>query len=235
MTLIAKKTLFTGPGTRPVTCSETDLLRINSCDPAAPQRERLEQYIAGIFNAAYGSTVLEYLPLLVYLEQEEGLQAALGLRSANSDQLFCEQYLDKSLEQYISEQFGRTVNRGQLVELGNLVSSRSGLAEPLYLLVVAAMKQAGISHLVIAANRAVRLSIKRCGIQTRELCLADPARLGNMASQWGSYYDGDPRIVLADVTQVVEHGRHHPVISRLWDRQQLVINSLADAIRSERV
>jgi hypothetical protein len=121
------------------------------------------------------------------------------------------------------------------MELGNLVSSQPGQAVELYLLVVAALGQAGVSHLVFAANRAVRLSIKRCGFATREVCAADPAQLQGKAKMWGSYYDGDPRVVLADIGQAVEHGSTHPLISALWQRQALAIDSLADAIRSQRV
>ena len=49
---------------------------VNSCGPCDPGREKLEQYIAGIFQAAYGATVLEYLPLLFSLEQEGSIRAA---------------------------------------------------------------------------------------------------------------------------------------------------------------
>ena len=208
---------------------------IDSCDYVAAERERVERYIASIFSAAYGATVLEYLPLLVYMEQDSGFQAALGLRSASHNALFCEGYLDAPLERQVSREFGRSVNRGQLMELGNLVSSRPGQAVSLYLLVVAALGQAGISHLVFAANRAVRVSIRRCGFVTRELCPADPVVLGDHAAQWGSYYEGNPRVVLADIPQAIEHGKHHPVICAVWEREAIVIDALADAIRSQRV
>jgi hypothetical protein len=208
---------------------------VNGIGPLDPGREHLERYIAGIFHAAYGATVLEYLPLLFSMEQDGGIQAALGLRSARREPLFCEQYLGAPLEQQVQKAFGRTVNRGQLMELGNLVSSRPGQSVALYLLVVAALDQAGISHLVFAANRSVRRSIRRCGFVTRELCAADPGRLGDGAQQWGTYYDGDPRVVLADIRQAVEHGLHHPAIGALWRQEQPVIASLADAIRCQRV
>lgn len=226
-------------GTSALVCREGDAelspLTAHSCAPCDPGREKLEQYIAGIFQAAYGATVLEYLPLLFSLEQEGCIQAALGLRSARQESLFCEQYLEGSLEDSVEKEFGRTVNRGQLMELGNLVSSRPGQAVALYLLVVAALDQAGISHLVFAANRAVRLSIRRCGFATRDLGTADPALLGEGARQWGSYYEGGPRVVLADIRQAAKYGAQHPAIGELWRREQPAIVSLADAIRCQRL
>lgn len=215
--------------------SELLPVEVNSCDPCEPGREKLEQYIAGIFHAAYGATVLEYLPLLFSLKQDGDIQAALGLRSARRESLFCEQYLGGPLERQVEKEFGRTVNRGQLMELGNLVSSKPGQSVALYLLVVAALDQAGISHLAFTANRAVRLSIRRCGFDTREICAADPALLGESARQWGSYYEGDPRVVVADIRQAVARGTHHKAIGALWRREQPVIASLADAIRCQRL
>lgn len=216
---------------------DADLLPVivHGTGPCDPRREQVERYIAGIFHAAYGARVLEFLPLLFSMEQDGGIRAALGLRSARGEPLFCERYLTVPLEQQVQKEFGRTVNRGQLMELGNLVSSSPGQSVALYLLVVAALDQAGISHLVFAANRSVRRSIRRCGFVTRELCAADPRSLGEGALQWGSYYHGDPRVVVADMRQAAEHGMHHPVIGALWRREQPVIASLADTIRCQRI
>ncbi|TDG11868.1 hypothetical protein E2F43_15990 [Seongchinamella unica] len=219
------------PGAAP---DGTPPFTVNSLLADDPGREKLEQYVAGVFYAAYGATVLEYLPLLFSLQQAGGIQAALGLRSARREPLFCEQYLDAPLERHVQQEFGATVNRGQLMELGNLAGSMPGQSVALYLMVVAALEQAGITHLVFAANRSVRRSIRRCGFPTRELADADPQRLGDRASQWGSYYRGCPKVMLADVRRGVEYGMSHPVIGELWCREQPMIATLADAIRCQR-
>ena len=210
-------------------------VRVDYRDAHSAQREPVERYITSIFRAAYGASVFEFLPLLVFMEQDRDLQAALGLRGANNTSLFCEAYLPSPVEDHVARVFGRQVSRGQVMELGNLVASQPGQAVALYLLVVAALGRAGISHLVFAANRAVRMSIRRCGFVTREVCPADPEQLDGRAQMWVSYYDGDPRVVLADIAQAVVHGSHHPRISALWSREKLAIDSLADAIRGQRV
>lgn len=210
-------------------------ITVDYCDTSSDQRDSIERYIASIFRAAHGASILEFLPLLIFSEQDRAPQAALGLRSASGDRLFCERYLSCPVEHYVAELFGCRVSRSQVMELGNLVASQPGQSVALYLLVVAALGQAGIRHLVFAANRAVRLSIKRCGFDTREVCAADPAQLGAAAPMWGSYYDGDPRVVLADIPQAVKHGTNHAAISALWRRESIAIDSLADAIRSQRL
>ena len=209
-------------------------VRVDSVASRSAHREQLERYISSIFRAAYGASVLEFLPLLVCLQESDAFQAALGLRSARQGTLFCEHYLARPVQDQIHETFSRQVNRSQVMELGNLVASRPGQAATLYTLVVAALGIAGVSHLVFCANRAVRVSIRRCGFVTREICAADPQRLPGGATQWGSYYDGDPKVILADIPQAVAHGCSHAAIASMWQREQVTIDSLADNIRSLR-
>lgn len=199
-----------------------------------PGRERVERYIAEVFRLAHGAKLMNYMPLLVYREEAGALQAALGLRCAAGADLFCEQYLEDPLEAHVAREFGRVVNRGQLMELGNLVASSPGQSVALYLLVIAALYEAGIDYLAFAANRAVRLSIRRCGFTTRDLGPADPGALGSAAMDWGSYYEGSPRVILGDLRQAVEHGRRQAAISELWRREWVRIVALADSIRSLR-
>lgn len=209
-------------------------LRVSTCLPLEAGRPALERYIATIFHAAYGATVMEYLPLLCSLQQDGECSAALGLRGGAGQQLFCEQYLDQPVQQHVLGQFGVPVNRDRVMELGNLVSSEPGQAVLLYLLVVAALPLAGVDYLLFAANRAVMASIRRCGFDTRVLGAADPVRLGERAAEWGRYYQGQPRVVLADLGQALEHGRRHPRIRALWADNAATIQDLARSIRGAR-
>ncbi|MFT6957393.1 MAG: hypothetical protein ACJAYC_002404 [Halieaceae bacterium] len=198
---------------------------------ASDDRQRVERYIAGIFSAAYDAKVFEYLPLLCSLERENSLVGALGLRSAASGPLFCEQYLKVSVQSAILTEYGMPVARRNIMELGNLVSSSAGQGVYLYLLVTAALAAADVRYLVFAANRAVRYSIKRHGFDTRVICHADASRLGAKAEEWGSYYESDPKVVLADISQAAAHGRSDPAISEIWRRESHAIDALAEDIR----
>ncbi len=205
-----------------------------SCLPCEQERPSIERYIATIFHAAYGATVMEYLPLLCGLQAEGSYQAALGLRGAGQAGLFCEQYLDDPVETWVRREFGRNVPRSQIMELGNLVSSQPGQSVFLYLLVVRALERAGVNYLLFAANRAVRYSIRRCGFSTRELGAAEAERLGPRAAEWGSYYQGQPRVLLGDLRQGVQHGLGNPCISAIWDDNEDAIDELTAAIAALR-
>jgi len=91
-----------------------------------PGRERLEQYIAGVFQAAWDARVLGFLPLLCSLQQQGHVSAALGLRSANHGPLFCEQYLSRPALEEVEALYGGRCLPGNLMELGNLAASHPG-------------------------------------------------------------------------------------------------------------
>ena len=46
------------------------------------QRERVEQFISGVFQAGFQAKIMTYAPHLLYLESERRIQASLGLRHA---------------------------------------------------------------------------------------------------------------------------------------------------------
>ncbi len=215
-------------------CVDPEQPIVAASDRLDSHRFELERYIATIFHAAYGATVMEFLPLLCSLKRHGSYQAALGLRSASAGTLFCEQYLEHGVHWHINKRFGRSVRDNQVMELGNLVSSEPGQAVWLYLLVVRALQQAGVGYLLFAANRAVRASIRRCGFEYRTLCDADPACLGDRAAEWGSYYRGQPQVILADLNAAVSHGRQSTAIRKIWEEQAGAIEDVADAIRATR-
>ncbi|MFK8049005.1 MAG: thermostable hemolysin [Halioglobus sp.] len=180
--------------------SSTELAVVNVCSYGSPEREPLERYISSVFQAAYGAKILDYLPLLFSLSQPNGhYSAALGLGSAAHGSLFSEQYLNHSVENYIDDHFACQCGRQNIMELGNLVSSYSGQSAFLYLLVTAAMAQAGVEYLLFCANKTVRASIKRSGFTPVVIDQAHPERLGGRASDWGSYYEGEPMVMLGDI------------------------------------
>ncbi len=198
-------------------------------------REHLEQYISSIFNAAYGAQILEYLPLLFGLENGSSRQAALGLRSANCGPLFCEQYLDNTAEQYVEMLYGRDAARIQIMEMGNLVATQAGLSGLLYIIITAAIHEAGIDYLMFAANKRVRNSIARFGFTPRTIHGAEQSRLGDKGFEWGCYYEGEPVVMLADIPRTMEQIKAQPELQNLVDRYQFAIPSLADSIRTHTV
>lgn len=198
-------------------------------------RESLEQYISSIFQAAYGANILQYLPALFCLRQGHSYTAALGLGSAASSPLFSEQYLQTSIELQVHTVYGKKASRHNIMELGNLVASAPGQGPLLYLLIAAALHEAGIEYLVFVANKTVRLSIERSGFTPVAIQAADPASLGRSAKCWGTYYEGDPVVMLADIELSQRQALSQPLLRETLKQYEAEIGSLAGVIRSYKI
>lgn len=207
-----------------------DFAVVSACTEASTRRAALERYISGIFSAAYGASILEYLPLLFSLEKDGHYNAALGLRSAAAAPLFCEQYLDSTVEDEAFLLYGDRADRSKIMELGNLVATSPGQSAFLYLLVTAALQAADVQYLLFAANKSVRASIRRSGFTPRVIGVADGNRLGPEAKNWGTYYEGEPFVMLADISLTMEQASAQPMMCRLIDNYRHSIPVLADAI-----
>ena len=207
----------------------SELAIVSPCAGDSPHREALEQYISCIFTSAYNARILEYLPLLFSLESDDCYSAALGLRSAATP-LFCEQYLDSTVEDEARLLYGASVERRRIMELGNLVASSPGQSALLYLLVTAALHEAGIEYLLFAANKPVRASIQRSGFTPKVIRVAEKNRLGEQAKNWGTYYEGEPIVMLADIALTMDQARAQPLMCKVFANYRHSIPVLADAI-----
>ncbi len=185
-----------------------ELEMVSECTPA---RERAERFISQVFQASFDAKIMTYAPDLLYLEQDVHIQAALGLRWADKHPLFCENYLEGSVLDAIGDPL---LERGQVVELSNLASITPGAGAQLYVLAAVALDLAGCKQLVFTANDTVRRSIMRGGFSARFLAEAKVDRMTG-ADQWGSYYEGHPQVMVADIPASAEIIRSNPLVSPL--------------------
>jgi len=204
------------------------------CSPLDSNREKLEQYIAHIFQTSYDARVFEYLPMLLSLELEGSTSAALGISHASRQPLFCESYLKHSAEDTVKQVYERDCERLKIMELGNLAVSVPRHSALLYVLAVAAMQRAGIEFLFFAANRKVRASIKRSGLTPISICKAKQESLGERGACWGSYYEGDPEVMIADIRLTMNQAMAQPLMQKQLSGYSSAINQLASHIRQYR-
>lgn len=167
------------------------------CDygPRHPGRARVEAFIHGIFRDRFGAAVQAFAPTLVGLHAADGsLLAAAGYRSADPGPLFLERYLDRPIEQRLPLQGGARVPRARIVEVGHLAAARAGEGRRLIALLAPRLAREGHDWVVSTLTQELRLLFVRLGVAPLALGVADPARLGAQASDWGSYYDHHPLV-----------------------------------------
>lgn len=168
-------------------------------DSAHGRRCQAEQYIGQKFDQEYQASIHWFMPHLLTLSCLGQFSAAVGLRSAIHSPLFAGYYLDDSISRIVQKQTAKRVSDSDIVEIGNLVSTRRGSSQLLFVLLTAILHQAKRSWVVCTATTQVQHLLSRLDISMQAICTADKHRLPDGGSSWGSYYDKSPEVVVIDV------------------------------------
>ncbi len=178
-----------------------------------PGRAAVEAYIAATFREQYDAQIEHFLPVLLTIETGTTIEAALGLRFGDQRPLFVEHYLDRSVE---AELAARGLPNSAIVEIGNLVSTRAGCSQLLFILLAELLDNLGCDTGVFTATAQVQQLLGKIGCELIPLCTADGTRLGAQLSQWGSYYATAPRVVASSVASTARLLRERPVLARTF-------------------
>ena len=179
----------------------------------APSRSQTEEFITQRFRETFNANLAQFMPVLVRLERPDGsLAAALGLRHAQAERLFVEDYLDLPAERSVSQALTRRVTRNGLIEVGNLAIAEGTSGRQVALALARLISQMPCKYLIFAATAPLRASLRRLGIAMNELSWADPQRLGRDAEQWGDYYRSQPQVVCAEVSPGIARLTHRGLL-----------------------
>jgi len=199
--------------------------------PYSPQRPALEAYIGQQFESTYGATITEFLPTLSSMECQGRISAVAGFRRAQENGLFIERYLDEPLEVTLSRLSQTSVSRSDIVEIGNLSATHRGATLLFFVVQIAMLHEAGVKWNVFAATNQVETIISKLNFVSLNLGPADPARLGDDASNWGSYYDTQPTILATDITATMANLRQSPLTAAVLVLFKDTITELARSMR----
>ena len=187
----------TGVSVEPASISITRLLD--------PGRRDAEHLIESVYAKKYGARITAHYPSLMSLRSSTGdTIASVGFRAASEQPLFLEQYLDHPVEQVLEDSAGRTVSRGEIVEIGNLAARSSGASLFLFVTLAALLRYRGFIYAAATTTRALKRSIESFDFQLMTLGAGDPRRLADQGASWGSYYAAQPVIVAGEIAQCFE-------------------------------
>lgn len=170
----------------------------------SPDRGDIERYIGEVFADAYGAEVTGFAPFLMSMSCAGRISAAAGIRPAAPEPLFLEQYLDAPVEEVLSSRYGRTIERSEIFELGNLAALRPGVCQLIYLIMAGVISRTGLNYAVFAGTKQVAKGVGRLGFCMEPIVAADPARLGATAGNWGTYYDNAPHVTVLDLRKSMD-------------------------------
>ena len=170
----------------------------------AARRAAVQDFIRDRFAAHYQADVRHFMPCLFGLEADDGsLHGAVGCRSAATQALFLEHYLDEPIEDLIAARVGTSVERADVVEVGNLAARGAGMSRLLIVALTRLLATEGVRWVGFTGTPALINSFRRLGIALHGLAPADPRRLGvdrdQWRAEWGTYYDAGPQVMVAEV------------------------------------
>jgi hypothetical protein len=170
-------------------------LRLGEVNPDAADRPELEAFVGKAFERGHGATVTSFMPTLLSFRDAAGaLRGVVGVRGAEPQPLYLEQYLDRPVERALESVTGRPVSRRQVVEIGNLAGGNCRAAMRIVALLPAYLLDRDYRWIVFTATRAVRGILQGFGAPLVELARADALSVPG-GDRWGSYYEKDPRVL----------------------------------------
>jgi len=204
--------------------------------PESSSRMQVERYIAERFEAVHGARVHDFMPALLTMGCGGRISAATGVRAAEGQRLFLEQYLADPIETVVTATAGAPVRRADIAEIGNLVATQGGSSYLLFLVLTAVLEQAGFEWVTFTATPQVRKALDWLGIQVHTLCEADPARLTEgCAADWGRYYASKPLVVAGKVSEAMDLLRGRKLYASVLSLFRAPITELAEVIGRESV
>ncbi|MCP4332538.1 MAG: thermostable hemolysin [Gammaproteobacteria bacterium] len=174
-------------------------------DEKHPLRQQVEQFIAQRFFEVHGARLSVFMPVLIALFGEnEEILAAVGIRSAATEVLFLEYYLDTSIEQSIAcnaKQLMVVPERDRIVEIGNLASIDRRVSRKLFKILAGLLHAENFKWAVFTGCTSLHRMFSTLGIETIDLGRALQSRLPVDQQTWGGYYEDSPRVVAGKVSR----------------------------------
>jgi hypothetical protein len=162
-------------------------------------RAELEGFVHDAFEARHGANVRSYMPtLLGFRDRSQVLRGVAGVRGAQQGPLYLEHYLDRPIERELAAVLDThglaSVERDQIVEVGNLAGASCRAAVRMVAHIPAWLMSQRYTWIVFTATSAVRQILAGFGAPLVEIAPADSGRVRGVRDEWGRYYSTDPRV-----------------------------------------
>ncbi len=193
-------------------------------------RANAEAYITQQYRFMHHAHVTSFSPHLLVMVEQNRLQACVGVRPGSETPLFLEHYLDCPIDQAIAGIRNGPVNRNAIVEIGNLVATQRGSSLVLFLIMAAALEQAGFQWLAFTATPQVAKLIHRLRFTPHILAEAKAERLGDSQTDWGTYYNSHPKVMAGSIPEAMAVVRSQPLTQKILQRHAQAIEALASEL-----
>jgi hypothetical protein len=186
--------LYRAPAAEPqhdiIPASQPERLQLHLWLAGDPRRPAAEAFIRERFQHTYDADVCVFHPYLLGVTRgDHSITSVIGYRLASSGQFFLESYLDGSAELLLSNATGETVQRQQVVEVGNLASSDTESFRFLMIGLITLLERLPETRWMVCTvgEKLIRL-LRRTRFFPIVINQASAERLSPEDGKWGSYY-----------------------------------------------
>lgn len=168
-------------------------------DVFTPERQRVENFIKGIYKHSYDADIdVDYPVLMSIRNSDNEILSAVGFRYADKEPLFLEQYTNAPIENILD------CKRQEIVEIGNLASAGQGASVFLFAALASYLSNKNIHYATITGTDFLHRYFKKSGMKPRKICDAELLAVQSGTQNWGSYYDTHPRVLVGSVEDGVK-------------------------------
>ncbi len=162
--------------------------------PSDHLRARVEHEIRTTYWERFQAR-LALLPstLIASVSASGSVECAAGVRFPDQE-FFSECYLDLPVEIALQYRFGRVVQRHRIIEVCNLAGRKPGRSQSFIANFIEFAESAEFDWVIFTATKPLRALLERSGVRMTQVARAERFRVPN-PSDWGSYYEHDPRVV----------------------------------------
>ncbi len=173
-------------------------MTIRFVTPEHQLRKTVEQHIRQVYKTTYNATLRSFPYLIAAdVDDEETIGCAVGLRMT-TDGFFSECYVDRPLDEIVSEIALETIARDRIVEITNLASNSSCSLARMVPSIVEFTHQNGMEWAVFTITPRLKKRFCRMKFPIREICAAERSRVAN-PEDWGSYYETLPMVAVLKI------------------------------------
>jgi hypothetical protein len=212
-------------GVQPLLTELRDSVSVHFRGQHDTRRKALEDFIQRIFRQTFGAQLHVFYPNLTSFTTGDRIRGVVGYRDGMAQPLFSEQYLDVPVEKVMAKHFDQSVERRQVVEVGNLALAGPGEARWVIAATTVFLQAAGYRWVLFTAIRPLCNAFQRLGLKPVQIAMPDPSRLPDGGKLWGTYYQAGPLVYAGNIeagyNKLSAHvSQHHPRLRALLQEAQ---------------
>ena len=181
-------------------------------------RRTIEGFIQQQYKKHFDAEIQQFFPVLisVYHTSSDNLLASVGIRYADQEDLFSEQYLAKPVEHLLGKQAGKKVQRSSVIELGHFALAHRRHLVPVVRAIAQFIGQLRVDWAVYTLSQPMVNAVNRLQIPTQFLGFAEADKLHDQDNNWGQYYHLNPAVYCSHTATAIKaihqgrdsHGKH---------------------------